>query len=203
MKNKPSHCRTLAPRSPFRRLRLERHSWQRHDQDRAAAGDSFHQNRSGRLLRVQWHPGPPSLSLTTDENLLSHIETSMSGRRAENRNSWTDRAHSWRQGRHHQPVVNRGGAERRAETGSRSAKRRYASPLTPAAPPRSRLAGRPIGFIASLTGASKLNAETFQAEDVEISVTGAGQSRCHGHQFAQGGDHRSGPGELRWKSKIG
>ena len=38
------------------------------------------------------------------------------------------------------------------------------------------LAGRANRLIASLTGASRLNAETFQAEDVEISVTGAGKA---------------------------
>jgi len=38
------------------------------------------------------------------------------------------------------------------------------------------LAGRANRLIASLTGASKLNAETFQTQDIEISVTGAGKA---------------------------
>jgi hypothetical protein len=38
------------------------------------------------------------------------------------------------------------------------------------------LSGRTNRLIASLTGASKLNAESLQTENVEISVTGAGRA---------------------------
>ncbi len=34
---------------------------------------------AGGFYELEWHPGAPSLSLTTDENLLSHIETRMEG----------------------------------------------------------------------------------------------------------------------------
>ena len=65
------------------------------------------------------------------------------------------------------------------------------------------LAGRTNRLIASLTGASKLNAETLPDRRRRDLRHRRGTSRRHGHKFAQGGDHRSGPGELRRKSKIG
>ena len=40
---------------------------------------SFNRIEAGGFYDIQWQPGAPSLSITTDENLLSHIETSVSG----------------------------------------------------------------------------------------------------------------------------
>jgi len=34
---------------------------------------AFTRIQAGGFYEIQWQPGPPSLSLTTDENLLSHI----------------------------------------------------------------------------------------------------------------------------------
>jgi hypothetical protein len=34
---------------------------------------------AGGYYKMEWHPGPPSLTVTTDENLLSHIRSSMQG----------------------------------------------------------------------------------------------------------------------------
>ena len=34
---------------------------------------------AGGYYKLEWHPGPPSFSLTTDENLLSHVRSSMQG----------------------------------------------------------------------------------------------------------------------------
>ena len=40
---------------------------------------SFTRIEAGGFYDIRWQPGPPSLSLTTDENLLSQIETRNSG----------------------------------------------------------------------------------------------------------------------------
>jgi hypothetical protein len=34
---------------------------------------------AGGFYKLEWHPGPPSFSLTTDENLLPHIRSGIQG----------------------------------------------------------------------------------------------------------------------------
>ena len=65
------------------------------------------------------------------------------------------------------------------------------------------LAGKVNRLLASLTGASKLNAETSPDRRRRNIRHWRGASRRHGLQFTPRGDHRSGQGELRRKSKNG
>ena len=136
---------------------------------------AFTRIEAGGFYKIQWQPGPPSLSLTTDENLLSHIETSMSGSalKIETRGQIAPT--------HGVTVVitspSLTGAELSGAVKLEAAQLsgdRFA--LDTSGATRVSLAGRANRLIASLTGASRLDAETFQAEDVEISVTGAGRA---------------------------
>ncbi len=130
---------------------------------------------AGGFYEIQWHPGSPSLSITTDENLLGHIETGISG------NVLKIETHDTIAPTHGVKVVitssSLGGAELsgalRLEAGPVSGDR---FTLDTSGASKVTLAGRINRLVASLTGASRLNAESLQAADVEISVTGAGNA---------------------------
>jgi len=136
---------------------------------------AFTRIEAGGFYEIQWQPGPPSLSLTTDENLLSHIETRMSG------SVLKIETHGQIAPTHGVTVVitspSLTGAELSGAVKLEAAQLsgdRFA--LDTSGATKVSLAGRANRLIASLTGASRLNAENFQAEDVEISVTGAGRA---------------------------
>jgi hypothetical protein len=135
----------------------------------------FTRIEAGGFYDIQWQPGPPSLSLTTDENLLSHIETSMSG------SALKIETHGQIAPTHGITVVitspSLAGAELSGALKLEATQLngdRFA--LDTSGATKVTLAGRANRLIASLTGASKLNAESFQTEDIEISVTGAGRA---------------------------
>src|SRR4029453_19371791 len=123
----------------------------------------FTRIEAGGFYEFQWQPGPPSLSLTTDENLLSHIETSMSG------SALKIETQGQIAPTHGVTVVITSPALTGAELSgavkleaAQLSGDRFA--LDPSGATRVSLAGRANRLIASLTGASRLNAETFQAE---------------------------------------
>jgi hypothetical protein len=136
---------------------------------------SFTRIDAGGFYDIQWQPGSPALTLTTDENLLSNIETSVSG------NVLKIETHGQISPTHGVAVVitspSLSGAELsgalKLEAAQLSGDRftletNGASKVT--------LAGGINRLVASLTGASRLSAETLQAQDVEIAVTGAGRA---------------------------
>jgi len=136
---------------------------------------AFTRIEAGGFYKIHWQPGPPSLSLTTDENLLSHIETRMNG------SVLKIETHGQISPTHGVTVVitspSLTGAELSGAVKLEAAQLsgdRFA--LDTSGATKVSLAGRANRLIASLTGASRLNAENFQAEDVEISVTGAGRA---------------------------
>ena len=127
---------------------------------------AFTRIEAGGFYEIQWQPGSPSLSLTTDENLLSHIETRMNG------SVLKIETHGPIAPTHGVTVVitspSLTGAELSGAVKLEAAQLsgdRFA--LDTSGATRVSLAGRANRLIASLTGASRLNAETFQAEDVE------------------------------------
>ncbi len=135
----------------------------------------FTRIEAGGFYDIQWQPGQPSLSLITDENLLSHVETRMSG------SVLRIETHGQIAPTHGVTVVitspSLAGAELSGAVKLEAAQLggdRFA--LDTSGATKVTLAGRTNRLIASLTGASKLNAETLQSEDVEISVTGAGRA---------------------------
>ena len=135
----------------------------------------FTRIEAGGFYDIQWQPGPPSFSLTTDENLLSHIETRMNG------SVLKIETHGQIAPTHGVTVVITSTSLTGAElSGALKLKATQLSgdrfALDTSGATRVALAGRANRLIASLTGASKLNAETLETQDVEISVTGAGKA---------------------------
>ena len=135
----------------------------------------FTRIEAGGFYDIQWQPGSPSFSLTTDENLLSHIETRMNG------SVLKIETHGQIAPTHGVTVVITSPSLTGAElSGALKLKATQLSgdrfALDTSGATRVALAGRANRLIASLTGASKLNAETLQTQDVEISVTGAGNA---------------------------
>ena len=130
---------------------------------------------AGGFYEIEWRPGVPSCQITTDDNLLPYITTEMDGdvlkldlketiapthgiKVALSSPSLDGASLS---GALHFDASSLGGATFALETSG-------ASKVT--------LAGKVHRLLASLTGASKLHATDLAAEDVELSVTGAGRA---------------------------
>jgi hypothetical protein len=136
---------------------------------------SFNRIEAGGGYDIQWQPGPPSLRITTDENLLSNIETTIAG------SALKIETHGQIAPTHGVKLAitseSLGGAELRGalrlSAGQLSGDRFV---LDTSGATRVTLAGQVDRLLANLTGASRLNAETLRASDVEISVTGAGKA---------------------------
>lgn len=130
---------------------------------------------AGGFYDIQWQPGSPSLSITTDENLLSNIETSVSG------NVLKIETHGQIAPTHGVTVVITGPSLSGAElSGALKLEATQLSgdrfTLETSGATKVTLAGGTNRLVASLTGASRLDAATLQTQDVEISVTGAGRA---------------------------
>lgn len=130
---------------------------------------------AGGFYELEWHPGAPSLSLTTDENLLSHIETSVAGDvlKIEMHGTFSPTrgikiaiTSPSLAGASLSGAVKFNAASINGST--------FALETSGAA--KVTLAGKVNRLLASLTGASKLNAADLPADDVELSVTGAGKA---------------------------
>jgi len=136
---------------------------------------SFNRIEAGGFYDIQWQPGSPSLRLTTDENLLSNIATSVSG------NVLKIETHGQIAPTHGVRLVitseSLGGADLsgalKLEANQLSGDR---FTLETSGASKVILAGTVNRLAANLTGASKLNAASLQSQDVEISVTGAGKA---------------------------
>ena len=136
---------------------------------------TFNRIEAGGFYDIQWQPGPPSLSLTTDENLLPNIATSVNG------NVLRIETHGQIAPTHGVRLVitseSLGGADLsgalKLEASQLSGDRFI---LETSGASKVTLAGAANRLAANLTGASKLNAAALQSQDVEISVTGAGKA---------------------------
>lgn len=136
---------------------------------------AFTRVEAGGFYELEWHPGVPSLSLTTDENLLSHITTSMEG------DLLKIETHGSIAPTRGIKVVISSAALSGASLGG--AVKLNAAQLSGATfaletsgATKVTLAGKVNRLLASLTGASKLQAADLSADDVELSVTGAGKA---------------------------
>ncbi|HEY2801629.1 MAG TPA: head GIN domain-containing protein [Chthoniobacterales bacterium] len=143
------------------------------DQRRVSA---FSRVDAGGFYELEWHPGPPSCSITTDENLLSHITTRMDGTQLkiemeEGPLAPTDGIKVVITS----PSLNQAEFSGAVEfTASQLSGATFALETSGAA--NVTLSGKVNRLLASLTGASKLMAADLPAEDVEMSVTGAGKA---------------------------
>ena len=130
---------------------------------------------AGGFYELEWHPGAPSLSLTTDENLLSHIETSVGGDvlRIEMHGSISP-THGIKIAITSPSLAGASLSGAVEFTAAPISGATFALETSGAA--KVTLAGKVNRLLASLTGASKLKAADLPAEDVELSVTGAGKA---------------------------
>jgi Putative auto-transporter adhesin, head GIN domain len=126
-------------------------------------------------LTITWSNAPVALKITTDQNLLSHIETSVSGSKL--------RIHSRGQLRPTKGI--KVALSSSAMSGARltgavrftamklSGKGFY---LEGAGATRVVVDGTVNELMATMSGASRLEAESLQAETVELSISGAGRA---------------------------
>lgn len=136
---------------------------------------AFTRIEAGGFYDIQWSPGAPSLSLTTDENLLGNVETRVDG------NMLKIDIQGQISPTHGIKIVltspSLGGADL---SGALKLKATELSgerfTLETSGATKVTLAGRSNRLVASLTGASKLDADTLESEEVEIAVTGAGKA---------------------------
>lgn len=130
---------------------------------------------AGGFYEIEWHPGAPSFSITTDENLLGQIETKIDG------SVLRIETHSTIAPTHGIKVAVSSSSLSGAELSGAlllNATQLHGDRFTLETSGASKvsLAGQVNRLVASLTGASKLEAEDLKAADVEISVTGAGKA---------------------------
>lgn len=130
---------------------------------------------AGGFYDLEWQPGAPSLRITTDENLLPKIETEVRD------NVLKIRTHDQIAPTDGIKIVitseSLGGARLSGAVkfaASQLSGDRFGLETSGAS--KVTLAGKVIRLLASLTGASRLSAERLLAQDVEISVTGAGRA---------------------------
>lgn len=133
---------------------------------------------AGGFYDIQWQPGAPSLRIKTDENLLANIYTEVEGSvlKIEIRDQIAPT--------HGITILltspSLGGADLSGALrfgATDLSGDRFTLETSGAA--KVSLSGKTVRLVANLTGASKLSAETLQAEEVEISVTGAGKADIH------------------------
>ena len=124
---------------------------------------------------IEWVPGPPSCTIRTDENLLRHVETSLEGRKL--RMEWHGQLHPT----HGMKVkissasmtgARLTGAVRLAAT-RLSGKGLY---LEGTGATRVTADGSVEELLATMSGASNLNAESLQVKVAELSISGAGKA---------------------------
>jgi hypothetical protein len=130
---------------------------------------------AGGYYQIKWHAGAPSVTVTTDENLLSHITTKMDG------DVLTIELHGQIAPTH--GVKINASSSRLSGATLRGAVELEAAPvnadtfaLETGGATKVDLTGKVRRLLASLTGASKLRATDLKADNVEISVTGAGKA---------------------------
>jgi len=146
-----------------------------HIQTEQRSVSAFARVDAGGFYDLEWHPGAPSCSITTDENLLSHIETNMKGDML--RIELKDSIAPTRGIKVAISSPSLGGASLRGALHFEASQLSGGTfALETSGASRVTLSGKVNRLLASLTGASKLRATELTAEDVELSVTGAGKA---------------------------
>ena len=130
---------------------------------------------AGGFYEIEWHPGPPSFSLTTDENLLSHVKTTVKGDLLK-----IDTEGSIAPSHGVNVAITSPSLDGATLSGAVKLNADRLSGATfgleTSGAAKVTLAGKVNRLLASLTGASKLEATDLAADDVELSVTGAGKA---------------------------
>ncbi len=127
-------------------------------------------------FQVDWSSGPPSVSITTDENLMGLVEVDM---RANTLRVSTRRA--VRPSRSIKLILTSASLEgARFGGASRFTAHQLTGPrfnLETAGASKVVLDGSVDELVASMTGASSLRAESLQSKRAELALTGAGDAR--------------------------
>ena len=130
---------------------------------------------AGGAFEIEWQGGSPALRITTDENLLSYVESDVSG------DTLHLRTHDQIWPTHRIKVVI--SSPTRAAARIRGAVRLTVKQLTgpkfaleASGASRVSLDGNVDEFLADMTGASRLEAGSLQTRTAEISTTGAGKA---------------------------
>ena len=136
---------------------------------------AFTEIDAGGAFVIQWQSGPAALQITTDENLLSYIESDVSGETLHLRTHdqiWSTRGIK--------VVIS---SPTRAAARIRGAVKLTAKQLTgskfaleASGASRVSLDGDIDQLLADMTGASQLEASGLQTKSAEISTTGAGDA---------------------------
>ena len=136
---------------------------------------AFTEIDAGGAFEIEWQSGSPALHITTDENLLSYIESNVSG------DTLHVRTHDQIWPTHGIKVVI--SSQTRAGARIRGAVKLTAKQLTgpkfaleARGASRVSLDGNIDELLADMTGASKLDAGGLQTKTAEISTTGAGDA---------------------------
>jgi hypothetical protein len=136
---------------------------------------AFTEIDAGGAFEIEWQSGPPALHITTDENLLSYVESDVSGNTLHLRTS----DHIWPT--HGIKVVI--SSPTRTAARIRGAVKLTAKQLSgttfaleASGASQVSLDGNVDHLLADMTGASELEAKGLQTKTAEISTTGAGDA---------------------------
>jgi hypothetical protein len=172
----------------------------------------FSDIKTGGMFRIEWKPGAASLSITTDENLLRHIDS-----RVEGNTLYLDSDEQLSPTRHIQVVVSSpkltgvsaSGATRLDATDLQGPK----FYLETAGASKVTLTGTVDDLLAEMSGATKLDAkdlhtknaditssgaskaEVYATETLRVSISGAGKCIYYGHPKTE--KHISGAGSIK------
>src|SRR3954454_21449787 len=124
---------------------------------------------------IQWVAGPASCTIKTDENLLRHVETSMSGGKL--RLEWNGQLHPTHGMKVKLSSASLSGARLTGAvrlTATRLSGKGFYLDGTGAT--RVTVDGAVNELMATMSGASRLDAESLQVKSAELSISGAGKA---------------------------
>lgn len=137
--------------------------------------EDFNTLEASGAFEVTWVPGPPSLSITTDDNLLKHIETNVSRGRLQI--DWKKQLRSTRGIKVKVSSSRFTGAEINGAVRLNASKMSGQDFFLEAnGATRVTLDGSVNGLTASMNGASRLDAESLVARRAELAINGAGRA---------------------------
>ena len=125
---------------------------------------------------ITWSNAPAALKITTDQNLLSRIETSVSGTKLAPPFAQPAQADGGNQSDPFELGTERRTADGRGASDCLETRRQRILPGGIGRHASESSMGRSTELMATMSGASRLDAESLQAETVEISISGAGKA---------------------------
>jgi len=131
---------------------------------------------AGGAFRIEWHSGPPTASVTIDENLMQYVELEVRDKVLYIRTT----RHIWSR-RSAKVVLTSNALEGASFSGASQLTAHHLTGsrfyLETSGASKATLDGTVDELIASITGAGDLHADSLQTKTAQISVTGAGDAR--------------------------